>query len=909
MAYETQPKKIIDLNSLRSRYIIITCILFILLSAAAIFAEFKIQKITETYRQEFSDQFIIENKIDDSLSYSEKIKSSLLEYLILPEDNNLRILKNNISIYEQSIVELSKSTNNINFKNSSSFLKLVTQLSSNTEPLIKTIKNLISTRKNASKTFPFIKIMLKNIKLNNIELLGAVYDASISITSKNQYNIKYIFNEIGHYSTRIEAKFQSLINIRFGIFIDNWKDTYDENKDNINYYNTIIKNNIKKLAIINKQNKLNEISIKALNKIKNIVPKISINYDEAIKKIESNTWRKDILLWKDNVEPSFNISMNIIKKIENELQKNQLTTMHNLNNIPDNLSISIWFIIIIGSIITVIGYLLFDKKVISPIINVTNALTKQSQGKTINIPTHSSTSEIKNLIHSYKKMSREVESSKQTLETLINERTASLEKSNQQLEGTLESLKITKKSRFNADKASEAKTQFIANMSHEIRTPMNVILGYTQIMQHDKNLSESQRTSLNAIKRSGDHLLMLINNVLNISKIESGKSELNPVNFDLRSFLDDLYSMFKARTEGKKINWEININSEKNIIPVFSDAGKLNQVLINLIGNAVKFTDHGSVLLNVEKQDNSDYLFEIIDTGFGIPKESQELIFEKFQQEKNGHLKGGSGLGLCISKTEINEMGGSLRVESTPDKGSKFYFTIKLPDAKLTIKNETEKLKHLPVNIRIKALVVDDILGNRDVLSQLLKLMGIDVIEAKDGESAVALAKEFNPDIVFMDFFMPGINGLQTIEKLRQTMKNGFKAVIVTAHVFDNDIENQKGSNISMVIKKPFNQDEIFNCVSELMSVDLVYVDNNNKKQNDKNNKLSDFFTQGIPHELMQNLLKAIEYCEITEIENISEKIKNLNPEHKPFANKLLDLANNFDTTALQNMVKKSNEN
>ncbi len=900
MANERHNKKFIDLNSLRSRYIIITCILFILLSTTVILAEQKIQEAAEVYRQEFSDQFIIENKINEILSHSEKMKSSLLEYLILSGSNNLKPLEKNITTYEKNINDLKKSTNHLDIKKNHKFINLVEQLNDNTPQLIITIKNLISTRNNVNKIFPFTKIMIDKIKTKNIILLGSAYDASISLTSKNQYDIKSLFDEIGHFATRIEAKYQSLINTRFGIFIDNWKDTYDETKENINYYNYIITNNIKKLTILNNQKKLNPESLFAFNKIKKIAPEILEDYNTAIKKIESNAWRKDILLWKKNVEPEFTNTINIIKKIDNELQKNQLTTMNNLNSIPEKLSVSLWFIIISGGIVTVVGYLLFDSKVISPIINVTHALAKQSQGKNIYVPTYSSTSEIKNLIDSYIAMSKEVESSKHNLKILIDERTASLEKSNQQLEGTLESLEITKKSRMNAAKASEAKTQFLANMSHEIRTPMNVILGYTQIMQHDKDLSESQRTSLNAIKRSGNHLLMLINNVLNISKIESGKSELNPIDFEFKSFLDDLYNMFKARAEGKKIHWEININTDISSIPVFADAGKLNQVLINLIGNAIKFTDEGSVLLNIIKN-NNNYLFEIIDTGFGIPKKSQELIFEKFQQEKNGHLKGGSGLGLCISKTEINEMGGDLKVESTPGKGSKFYFMVNLPDATSAIKKETEYLKLLPENIRIKALVVDDILGNRDVLSQLLKLMGIDVIEAKDGESAIALAKEFTPDIVFMDYFMPGINGLETIKKLRQSITNNFKAVIITAHVFDNHDD----SSIAMVIKKPFSQDDIFDCISELMSIELVFSNNSNINMENENKDLSSFFTQGIPHEIMRNLLNAIEYCEITEIESISEKIKNLNPKHKPFADKLLALANNFDTTALQNMVKK----
>jgi len=904
MPLTNKVKTSIDFNSLRSRYIVIASIIFIFLSATAILAEFTVKKTADVYHKDLSMQFSIENKIDAFVAINEKMKSTLLEYLILPDTKHYNALEKNIKFDKEALTQLETTFNVLNKKRV--FSKILSVLQKDNISLINAVKILKDTRINAEKNFPFYKKMLEDIENNNLKILGSIHEALTSIKLSNKINNKYeisnIFHNISFYWARIETEHRSLITSRFGISIDDWKINFEDIKELINSYENIIINNINQLLFLDQQKKLNTKLLEHVTIIKNNFYNALKNYNKSINKIDSPSWRQDVLLWNNKVEPAFNKIRTITKKLDHELHIDQQKTMNDLKSIPKKLSLSLWFIMAIGAVITIIGYVLFNTMVINPIINVTNALVKQSKGKSEIIPIHSTTTEIKNLITSYIIMCNEIQISKQGLKQLINDKTTSLEQSKLQLEGTLESLEITRKSELIAEKANEAKTLFIANMSHEIRTPMNVILGYTQIMQHEKNLSKSQKTSLNAIKRSGNHLLMLINNVLDISKIESGKTELKPINFDLKSFTDDLYTMFQARTDGKKISWKINYNTDEKIIPIFTDASKLNQVLINLIGNAVKFTDQGGVTLNVSRLFNNNFLFEVIDTGFGIPIASQKLIFEKFQQETNGYLKGGSGLGLCISKTEIEAMGGKLNVESTQGKGSRFYFTLNLPYANSTIKHDTNILKCLPKNTCIKALVVDDILGNRDVLSKLLKLMGVDVIEASDGESAVMLGKNFNPDIVFMDYYMPTMNGLQAIQKLKESISNNFKTIIITAHEFDHDIKKHEASDIFRIIKKPFKQEEIFNCISEIMSVKLDNVDITPEQTIEKITT-STLFTEGIPEPIMRKLLKAIEYCEITEIENLAQKICDLNPEHKPFSDRLLALANNFDTASLQNMV------
>ena len=302
-----------------------------------------------------------------------------------------------------------------------------------------------------------------------------------------------------------------------------------------------------------------------------------------------------------------------------------------------------------------------------------------------------------------------------------------------------------------AEQANQAKSAFLANMSHEIRTPMNAILGYAQILDGDPGLEGSHQKAIETIGNSGEHLLGLINDILDISKIEAGRATLNPTDFSLEGMVKSLGSMFEMRCQQKGLGWEL----DADIPPgrVHGDEGKLRQVLINLIGNAVKFTSSGQVGLKVEALEDSRYHFDAWDTGPGIPEEKQKSIFEPFQQEDEGMRQGGTGLGLAISLRHAEMMGGELELESTLGSGTRFTFTLTLPPAEAAVEKEAEtdwsRVRRVAEGHSVQALIVDDIATNRDVFSEILTQIGVQVQTAENGVEGLELIGRAMPDILF----------------------------------------------------------------------------------------------------------------------------------------------------------------
>jgi len=286
-----------------------------------------------------------------------------------------------------------------------------------------------------------------------------------------------------------------------------------------------------------------------------------------------------------------------------------------------------------------------------------------------------------------------------------------------------------------AQTANRAKSQFLANMSHEIRTPMNAILGYAQILLRRTDLPSDQQHAIHTIQRSGDHLLSLINEVLDISKIEADRVELNPADFDLNQFLASLGVMFELRCQQNGLSWRLEgIGSDS--LPVRGDEAKLMQILINLLGNAVKFTPTGEVILKFRSLEQNRYRFEVIDTGIGIAEEDQAQLFEPFQQVE-AHREG-TGLGLAIAHRLSELMEGELAIVSTMGKGSTFSLVVSLPPAKGPVRHETVESWHgasrLASGYQVRALVTDDVQDNRDILAAMLLEMGVEVEVAENGQ-------------------------------------------------------------------------------------------------------------------------------------------------------------------------------
>lgn len=393
----------------------------------------------------------------------------------------------------------------------------------------------------------------------------------------------------------------------------------------------------------------------------------------------------------------------------------------------------------------------------------------------------------------------------------------SLSKLNTELEGKVDrrtrELSVEKQK---AEQASQAKSQFLANMSHEIRTPMNAILGFTQLLIRDAETSTEQKETLFKIDKAGNHLMEIINDVLEISKIEAGAMELKFSAFDLGALLEDVGNMFSFRCEQKSLQWEF-INQCDKELPVYGDQGKTRQIMINLLGNAVKFTDEGFVRLTLSQPAPHTYKFEVEDSGPGMTEEELKALFTNFAQGKAGSEKGGTGLGLAISYKQVALMGGSIEVKSEPGKGSTFYFTVPLEPCAEGI----EVPKDFGVdNIRLKdgeslkALVVDDIEANRDVLGKLLQNTNVDVYYAVDGKDALEKIWNMRFDVVFMDILMPVMRGDEAIDVIRKEVNQpGLICVAISAFSLAHEVQYYIDLGFDEFIPKPFLFTDIYNCL------------------------------------------------------------------------------------------------
>jgi signal transduction histidine kinase len=386
-----------------------------------------------------------------------------------------------------------------------------------------------------------------------------------------------------------------------------------------------------------------------------------------------------------------------------------------------------------------------------------------------------------------------------------------------------------------AFEASRAKSVFLANMSHELRTPLNGILGYVQLMERDESLTESQRENLGVIMRSGEHLLALINDVLSISKIEAGQATLNERTFDLGRLLQGLEEMFRVRAEAQGLHLIFDLAPA---LPrhASGDDGKLRQILINLLGNAFKFTESGGVALRATWEQGMAR-FEVEDTGHGIAPDELGRIFEPFVQTEAGVRSGeGTGLGLTITNNFVALMGGQIEVRSEIGRGTTFGFDVRLPAASPVAHAEARRVVGLePGEPAYRILVADDKDANRRVLVELLPALGFEVREASTGREAVEAWAEWRPDLVFMDMHMPEMDGYAATREIRNRegvrgrgsgVREGtsdstsltpdprpltpVRIIALSASVFERDRKGILESGCDDFVGKPFRQEVIF---------------------------------------------------------------------------------------------------
>jgi PAS domain S-box-containing protein len=382
-----------------------------------------------------------------------------------------------------------------------------------------------------------------------------------------------------------------------------------------------------------------------------------------------------------------------------------------------------------------------------------------------------------------------------------------------------------------AEAANRAKSVFLANMSHEIRTPMNAILGFAQLMNRDPVLTGRHRENLEIINRSGEHLMALINDILEMSKIESNRINIRPVVFDLHALLGDIEMMFRMRADSKQLAFAVNRQKD---LPrwIVADDGKLRQILINLIGNAFKFTEHGGVTLNVshERTDSRQIYLkgEVHDTGIGIKPDEMEKLFAAFGQTKSGESVGGTGLGLVISRTYTRLMGGDLTVSSAPKRGTVFSFVILVAegdeDQSQTKVSSLKVIGLMPGSRKNKVLIVDDLEMNRRLLAGFLGSTGFELRQAENGLEAVELFRQWAPDIVLMDLSMPVMDGYEAIRRIRSTPA-GVDAVIiaVTSSAFADEQHKAKECGADDHLGKPFKEGDLFELIRVHAGIEYRY--------------------------------------------------------------------------------------
>jgi PAS domain S-box-containing protein len=378
-----------------------------------------------------------------------------------------------------------------------------------------------------------------------------------------------------------------------------------------------------------------------------------------------------------------------------------------------------------------------------------------------------------------------------------------------------------------AETANRAKSEFLANMSHELRTPLNGVIGYAQILQRAKNLSEEDRSRVEVIHQCGSHLLTLINDILDLSKIEARKVELMPTDFHFPAFLQGVAEMCRIRAELKGIKFQYE-SAPELALGIRADEKRLRQVLINLLSNAIKFTDAGSVTFTVSFATAGKIRFQVQDTGIGIPQDKLSVIFQPFEQVGDARRQSeGTGLGLSISQEIVELMGSTIQVQSEVGVGSIFWFDAELPQADEWVKRAQADRHGQIIGIKDqqpRILVADDKWENRSVISNLLSPIGFEVAEATDGKEGWQKVLDFQPDLIITDLMMAGNDGFELINRIRASdaLKN-LTVIVSSASVFESDQYRSIEAGGDDFLAKPVLAAELLNKLQKHLQLEWLY--------------------------------------------------------------------------------------
>ncbi|NTW32048.1 MAG: PAS domain S-box protein, partial [Bacteroidetes bacterium] len=463
-----------------------------------------------------------------------------------------------------------------------------------------------------------------------------------------------------------------------------------------------------------------------------------------------------------------------------------------------------------------------------------------------------------------------------------------------------------------AEMANRSKSMFLANMSHEIRTPLNAIIGFSQLMNRDKLLTDLQKEYNLSIISAGEHLLTLINDILELSKVEAGRVVVNTSTVDLNSFIEDIQMIFKERAQSKHLQL---IFETANNLPryIIVDKSKLRRIFVNLIENAIKFTSQGGVAvrIRVDKIDeNTNHLVvEIQDSGCGIAENEIGNLFKSFVQTSSGISKGsGTGLGLVLSRELAILMGGSITVSSQIDKGSVFTFYVKIKEGKAQAigANTTRRILYLEKGQKAyRILVVDDKKENLKVVVTLLKLVGFETSEAVDGKDAIMKFKECNPDLILMDLRMPVMDGYEAIRLIKLTEKGAKTPIIaLTASSFEEERKIIESMDIQGYIRKPFRENDLFCTIEKVLGIKYIYEEQTRLQKNKSINDNEDI-TNDILKLSNSLILQMKDAVAVADIDLLIKYIKKIDPDKSELAEHLMFLAKNYDYDHLQNILNK----